>query len=802
MIRQDYDITSSLRRGALHPLLSCLTSESFLLGTVIAMGSCTIFIGSCSEALKRLIPIITEKLTWISSMVAIVLGLGIIQIKKLVNTSRLKKLEKSHDLLALVAHTGSSSKNTSSYYVTHPTFVVDYDDEYQQDDIQTNYEDPLTSAMLLLARAITQNFSNPTNNRLRTSSNTRNQADIQGDRDSLEFIFGKYFNCSMLLAKHDEAGVILTDEQNDFLFVDASRMEEIKEPSANICLMDRIQAINHSFDVRPSYDSAFVSELQSSSINENEEKMYLTYTKIINSTIGDDQIDSNIIFDTPNGNVNNGSVEKDTQVPDLCALEQLARNAYQEARKQQIFAQKVQKQNKTLTSQLELYKERVRVLENINKDNNYLNEFLEANQRAKYFDQQAQSQFIRDRDIIRDVEKQRDKLELTSRAKQTWVNSNKNVIAPGMYKVVTPQETQDAKSGLSSTGMNVASSVRRSMNRDSHDKNSVLANSKNSAKKVAVYVKKNKQTDNTFANVISNNENVINVDVANASKIKNLLCVSCMQNVLILCHDKCLAHHRLNASRTLTTKSRTPKSSDTTYVVLKTRFSGKSAQSKTLDTTFVVSKSKIDVVQIVLWIVDSGCSKHMTGDRSLLRNFIEKFIGIVRFGNNNFTAIIGYGDYIQGYITICHVYYVEGLGHNLFSAGQFCDGVLEVAFRSKTCYVLNLEEDDLLTEGRESNLYTISIFDMAASSPVCLMSKATSTKSWLWHRRLSHLNFGIINDLTRLDLVNGLPKFKYEKYHFVLPVKEAKARKPPIHPNWFQEITPDWNDFIWINADQ
>ncbi|GKG30042.1 hypothetical protein Tco_0419940 [Tanacetum coccineum] len=74
------------------------------------------------------------------------------QFEKLVNASRAKKLEKSHDLLALVAHTGSSSRNTSSYYVTHPTFVVDYKDEYQQDDVHTNSEDPLTSAMLLLSQ--------------------------------------------------------------------------------------------------------------------------------------------------------------------------------------------------------------------------------------------------------------------------------------------------------------------------------------------------------------------------------------------------------------------------------------------------------------------------------------------------------------------------------------------------------------------------------------------------------------------------------------------------------------------------
>ncbi|GJV96626.1 integrase, catalytic region, zinc finger, CCHC-type containing protein [Tanacetum coccineum] len=169
--------------------------------------------------------------------------------------------------------------------------------------------------------------------------------------------------------------------------------------------------------------------------------------------------------------------------------------------------------------------------------------------------------------------------------------------------------------------------------------------------------------------------------------------------------------------------------------------------------------SRVEVVHIVLWIVDSGCSKHMTGDRSLLKNFIEKFMGTVHFGNDNFAAITGYGDYIQGDITICHIYYVEGLGHNLFSVVQFCDGDLEVAFHSKTCYVRNLEGDDLLTGDRESNLYAISISDMAASSPVCLRSKATLTKSWLWHHRLSHLNFGTINDLTRLDLVDGLPKF-------------------------------------------
>ncbi|GJY59502.1 hypothetical protein Tco_0459394 [Tanacetum coccineum] len=257
------------------------------------------------------------------------------QFEKLVNASRAKKLEKSHDPLALVAHSGSSSRNTSSYYITHPPSVVDYDDEYKKNVVQTNYEDPLTSVMLLLARAITQNFSNLTNNCLHTSSNTRNQAIIQGDRVNIQSRNSGLFELRLQeilqmfnVTTMDEAGVILTDEQNDFLFADASRMKEIEELSANICLMAKIQPANTTSDARPSYDSAFVSEVQSSSINNNQEPMYPTHTKIINSTIGDDQINSNIIFDEPNGNVNSGSVEDDTHIPDLYELEKLARNAY------------------------------------------------------------------------------------------------------------------------------------------------------------------------------------------------------------------------------------------------------------------------------------------------------------------------------------------------------------------------------------------------------------------------------------------------------------------------------------------
>nr|GEW98414.1 copia protein [Tanacetum cinerariifolium] len=104
------------------------------------------------------------------------------------------------------------------------------------------------------------------------------------------------------------------------------------------------------------------------------------------------------------------------------------------------------------------------------------------------------------------------------------------------------------------------------------------------------------------------------------------------------------------------------------------------------------SSNKINkVVQIVLWYLDSGCSKHMTGNRSQLMNFVSKFLGTVRFRNDHIARIIGYGDYQLGNIIISMVYYIERLGHNLFSIRQFCDADLEVAFRKNTCFIRNLE---------------------------------------------------------------------------------------------------------------
>nr|GFA77797.1 integrase, catalytic region, zinc finger, CCHC-type, peptidase aspartic, catalytic [Tanacetum cinerariifolium] len=118
---------------------------------------------------------------------------------------------------------------------------------------------------------------------------------------------------------------------------------------------------------------------------------------------------------------------------------------------------------------------------------------------------------------------------------------------------------------------------------------------------------------------------------------------------------------------------------------------------------------------------------------------------------------------------------------NALSSTGFYDSDLEVAFRRNACSVRNLEGVDLLKGDHSTNLYTINLHEMASALAICLMARASSTKSWLWHQRLSHLNFDTINDPAKNNLVSGLPKFKYHKEH-LCPSCEQGKRKRASHP--------------------
>ncbi|GJZ56296.1 hypothetical protein Tco_0611489 [Tanacetum coccineum] len=135
------------------------------------------------------------------------------------------------------------------------------------------------------------------------------------------------------------------------------------------------------------------------------------------------------------------------------------------------------------------------------------------------------------------------------------------------------------------------------------------------------------------------------------------------------------------------------------------------------------------IVQLILFIVDSGCTKHMTGNLKLLCNFVEKYLGIIYFSNDQFAPILGYGDLVQGNITINRVYYVKSLNHTLFSVGQFCDADLEVAFWKSNCFVINLQGNNLLTDNHGYDLYTISLQETTSSTPIYFMAKALPTQA-------------------------------------------------------------------------
>nr|GEY78682.1 retrovirus-related Pol polyprotein from transposon TNT 1-94 [Tanacetum cinerariifolium] len=139
--------------------------------------------------------------------------------------------------------------------------------------------------------------------------------------------------------------------------------------------------------------------------------------------------------------------------------------------------------------------------------------------------------------------------------------------------------------------------------------------------------------------------------------------------------------------------------------------------------------------------------------------------------------VLGYGDLVQENVTIKRVYYVKGMNHNLFSVCQLCDVGLEVAFRMSTCYIRDLKGNDLLTSSRGTDLYSITLQDTSTPNLIFLMAKATSSQAWLWHRRLSHLNFDTINLLLKYDIVTGLPKLKFVKDHFLSSCELGKAKR-------------------------
>nr|GEZ10056.1 integrase, catalytic region, zinc finger, CCHC-type, peptidase aspartic, catalytic [Tanacetum cinerariifolium] len=286
-----------------------------------------------------------------------------------------------------------------------------------------------------------------------------------------------------------------------------------------------------------------------------------------------------------------------------------------------------------------------------------------------------------------------------------------------------------------------------------------------------------------------------NIKIDSPDVISKVVCAMCKKCLISVNHDKCL-------SKNVNGKNSCGKNQKAKVSVkeIQKKYQPKVTKPKKVGTPESLATPKPRKPRFLLrWsptgklfnqegkLVDSSESKSKSnGDNACTSNVLEP--KIKRFLNSTYlldrndhvAAILGFGDLQWGNILITRVYFIEGFGHNLFSIGQFCDSDLEVAFRRNVCFIRNLEGVDLLKGDCSANLYTINPHEMASASPICLMARASSTKSWLWHQRLSHLNFDTINNLARNDLVAASSKLEAEitssSYGFVWTNKNCQYK--------------------------
>ncbi|KAK1365752.1 hypothetical protein POM88_041313 [Heracleum sosnowskyi] len=160
-------------------------------------------------------------------------------------------------------------------------------------------------------------------------------------------------------------------------------------------------------------------------------------------------------------------------------------------------------------------------------------------------------------------------------------------------------------------------------------------------------------------------------------------------------------------------------------------------------------------------VLDSGCSGHMTGNKTLLSDFEKKVGPKVSYGDGNIGHTLGYGNIVIGNVIIQNEALVEGLKHNLLSISQITDRCYHVNFYESHCEITSKKDGKVVLTGyRRGNIYKANLHSATDGTMTCLLSKASIDESWNWHKKLSHLNFNNINELVRKDLVRGLPKTK------------------------------------------
>src|SRR4030066_1623899 len=155
------------------------------------------------------------------------------------------------------------------------------------------------------------------------------------------------------------------------------------------------------------------------------------------------------------------------------------------------------------------------------------------------------------------------------------------------------------------------------------------------------------------------------------------------------------------------------------------------------------------------WYLDSGFSRHMTGDKSMFQTLSMKEGASVGFGGHQKGKIVGTGIIGNSSLSINNVWLVEGLTHNLLSISQFCDSGYEVVFDNSFYTVMKSDKSIVFKGSRKWNVYKINFSNLADQKVVCLLS--VNDEKWMWHRRLGHANWRLISKLSKHQLVRGLP---------------------------------------------
>nr|GEV00024.1 hypothetical protein [Tanacetum cinerariifolium] len=332
-------------------------------------------------------------------------------------------------------------------------------------------------------------------------------------------------------------------------------------------------------------------------------------------------------------------------------------------------------------------------------------------------------------------------------------------IGNSRIKIASSSNVVSNKPMMSSTGVNLPTSASESQPSGNTKKVKIQQTPSSAKKNKLVAYPRNVRTSLQNKKSIVNTKDIPSVQNSKLNVNSDLQCVTCNGFLFSNNHDSCVLEFI-----------------NTVNARVKSKSVKKPLKRKVWKPTGNVNPINLGDPQLpmfhLLLLMNAGCPNcslifglrmlQAHDQRSLsITNFVNKFLGIVKFDNDHVANIMGYGDYQIGNITISKVYFVEGLGHNLFSIGQFCDLELEVAFHQHTCFIRNLEGVDLLIGSRGNNLYTLSLRDMMASSPI-----------------------------SRQGLVRGLPKLKFEKDHLCSAYAIGKSKKKSHKPK-FEDINQE-----------